>query len=566
MYHQQWVENQRDANETLVRTEMIAPIPDWMLEQGSKATKCYVKYFPRNTPSPLQSNHGSSSSNSSLQPRWRLKTQNEYVVALSQSEVRKRGGIEKLNRPTNNRYFKREKLSEIIYLHAQHSRGIDRNLVRSFVHFLYCLLEPDPWKRLTAFQATHHPFITGELEQLLPVTARPKDLSAKELNQANILLDSYWKPPWDPSICRRKLLNVQKLRETQNSHRRARAPGRADPSVVDQNSMMSRTSNETPAQVSTSGSNSTLNPALFQGGPNQSVNVADHLHFSQQNGQTDVYSYNGYSSFASSSQGFGQAGHTIERPGVVPGNYSVSTCNSQSVGYGSSGQSGSFLQYSQQPMLPDPMQARRNTQPGNSGHAGVSTGRNQTFMSGDNNSRQNQHFLDHVSVRSTASSISDATMITDTQYQMFLAQQQQQQQILLAQQQQFLIAQQQQQQQFSAFQAGIPQQQNFIQPGQQHMISQVHMQSGQHPMAQQVAMPGHGGGAYFYMVNPASGQPILLQPVGFANQPQTGAQQLVVPQGQQQFTGQRQEVDVNRPQFPSSRSTRRRTSRGGMSM
>lgn len=547
---------------------MIAPIPDWMLEQGTKATKCYVKYFPRNTPSPQQST--SSSSNSSLQPKWRLKTQNEYVVALSQSEMRKRGGMEKLNRPTNNRYFKREKLSEIIYLHAQHSRGVDRNLVRSFVHFLYCLLDPDPWKRLTAFQAAQHPFITGELEQLLPATARPNDVPIKEMNQANLLLDSYWKPPWDPSICRRKLLNVQKLRETQNSRRRARAMGRVsvDPLAGDHLSMMSRQSSETPAQVSTSGSNSSLHPTMFSGGPNHALNAADLI---QHNSLTENASVNGYASFASSSQGFGQAGQAIERPGVIPGNYSVSTYNSQSIGYGSV-QSGS-VQYSH------PRQSQRNAYSGNPGYAGVSKGGNQTFVPGDHNSRPNYQFLDHVSVRSTASTISDATMITDTQYQMFLAQQQQQQQFLLAQQQQqqqLMFAQQQQQQpQFNGFQAGLAQQQGFMHSGQrqqqQHMMSPGNVQSGQQPMVQQVAMPGNGGGTYFYMVDPASGQPILLQPVGFANQQQNGQQQQfvpVMPQGQQ-FIDARQQQEVvaaNRQQFQTSRSTQRRTSRGGMSM
>lgn len=49
-----------------------------------------------------------------------------------------------------------------------------------------------------------------------PLTAQ----SSKDENQANILCDIYWEAPWDPNVCRRKLLNVQKLREKQHSTRR----------------------------------------------------------------------------------------------------------------------------------------------------------------------------------------------------------------------------------------------------------------------------------------------------------------------------------------------------------
>ncbi len=42
----------------------------------------------------------------------------------------------------------------------------------------------------------------------------------KDENQANILCDIYWEAPWDPNICRRKLLNVQKVREKQQVSRR----------------------------------------------------------------------------------------------------------------------------------------------------------------------------------------------------------------------------------------------------------------------------------------------------------------------------------------------------------
>jgi hypothetical protein len=81
------------------------------------------------------------------------------------------------------------------------------------------LLDPDPWKRWTAYQASQHPFITGLSGQLRKKTAETK-LDMKEENQANRHFDVYWVPPWDPGICRRKLLSVQKMREKQNAQRR----------------------------------------------------------------------------------------------------------------------------------------------------------------------------------------------------------------------------------------------------------------------------------------------------------------------------------------------------------
>jgi len=57
-------------------------------------------------------------------------------------------------------------------------------------------LDPDPWKRWTAHQASMHPFVTGDI--------REAQLRAREF---------HWVPPWDPSICHRKLLSVKKARE-----------------------------------------------------------------------------------------------------------------------------------------------------------------------------------------------------------------------------------------------------------------------------------------------------------------------------------------------------------------
>ena len=60
------------------------------------------------------------------------------------------------------------------------------------------ILDPDPWKRWTAHQASMHPFVTG--------TITDSHRKSKEF---------YWSPPWDPSICHRKLLSVSKAREKQ---------------------------------------------------------------------------------------------------------------------------------------------------------------------------------------------------------------------------------------------------------------------------------------------------------------------------------------------------------------
>lgn len=233
--------------------EMIGDIPDWMLEQGIKASKYYVKFVaPRNPGTPGNGSTGSGSGGSSssdqakagqssssdannrpILPQWRLKTQDEYIKSLTQNEIRKKGGIAKLEKQPANRYFKRTKLSDIIMLHGQHCVGDDKELLGMFVHFLYGLLDPDPWKRWTAHQASQHPFITGTSGQLRKKTPQTK-LDYKEENQANCNFDMYWQPPWDPGICRRKLLNVQRMREKQSAQRRGYAQSRQSHSLEQQ--------------------------------------------------------------------------------------------------------------------------------------------------------------------------------------------------------------------------------------------------------------------------------------------------------------------------------------------
>jgi serine/threonine protein kinase len=77
------------------------------------------------------------------------------------------------------------------------------------------ILDPDPWKRWTAFQVASHPFFTGATMQ---ENIDPSKI--KDDNHANRLFNMYWEPPSDPTIYRRKLLNVQKTREKQQAARR----------------------------------------------------------------------------------------------------------------------------------------------------------------------------------------------------------------------------------------------------------------------------------------------------------------------------------------------------------
>ena len=119
--------------------EMISKPPDWMLEQGSKSTKYFVKYVPRDgtnvaTPSPeLQGDR----STPKMLPQWRIRSQQEYIASLSQSEIRKKGGLAKLEKQPGNRYFKRKTLAEIVAHKGQSGSTEDKNALDLFVHFLY---------------------------------------------------------------------------------------------------------------------------------------------------------------------------------------------------------------------------------------------------------------------------------------------------------------------------------------------------------------------------------------------------------------------------------------------
>lgn len=206
----------------------------------SKATKYFAKNTsqatleaaagmsipPACSPSPGVENNERGDSNSPTppaKPSWRIKTQQEYIQSLSASEIRKKGGLAKLERQPANRYFKRTKLSDIVMLHGKVSKSEDKQHLALFVDFLLGILDPDPWKRWTAFQAAQHPFLTGERSRRRRPEADNSNSNStnnNEVTATNNEMGIHWIPPWDPSICRRKLMTVQKTRERQQALRR----------------------------------------------------------------------------------------------------------------------------------------------------------------------------------------------------------------------------------------------------------------------------------------------------------------------------------------------------------
>lgn len=110
------------------------------------------------------------------------------------------------------------------------------------------ILDPDPWKRWTATQVAQHPFLVGG-----PIV-RKRDRPAtaqfnKDENQANIICDIYWEAPWDPNICRRKLLNVQKIREKQQTTRRGFSSRNSRPSGASAHDSPTNMMHESPRGV-----------------------------------------------------------------------------------------------------------------------------------------------------------------------------------------------------------------------------------------------------------------------------------------------------------------------------
>jgi len=196
-------------------TEMIAPMPDWMLEQGTKTKKYFLQL---NTPVQPHNAHASSASpplSTSTKSSWRLKTRDEFAAW-----VQRNGKSRSIDmKEPNARYFKRKRLEDIVYSHGHSLSGVDREGLRMLVHFLKGVLEPDPWKRWTAHQASSHPFITGSYMNSAARGASPTQSLKMNVDVSN------WNPPWDPSICRRKLLFVQRIRDDQRFRNSARPLG-----------------------------------------------------------------------------------------------------------------------------------------------------------------------------------------------------------------------------------------------------------------------------------------------------------------------------------------------------
>eukprot|EP00554_Chaetoceros_debilis_P012904 CAMPEP_0194113940 /NCGR_PEP_ID=MMETSP0150-20130528/18436_1 /TAXON_ID=122233 /ORGANISM="Chaetoceros debilis, Strain MM31A-1" /LENGTH=933 /DNA_ID=CAMNT_0038804005 /DNA_START=497 /DNA_END=3295 /DNA_ORIENTATION=- len=155
--------------------EMIGGIPDWMLYQGKKTNK----YFSHN--------------DEGKEPSWKLKTREEFSNSLSAEELKKHGGKSKLDQPPANRYFKYKHLAEIVIHHGKCKNTEEKNSLVLFTHFLKGMLNPDPCERWTAYQASSHPFLTG-LHRIKSSNGILKSDS-----------DVNWSPPWDATVCRRKL-------------------------------------------------------------------------------------------------------------------------------------------------------------------------------------------------------------------------------------------------------------------------------------------------------------------------------------------------------------------------
>ena len=116
--------------------EMISSPSDWMLDQGSNVSKFFVKSVQSQDYSLLQDGKARSLTPNSV-PQWRVRTQQEYIQTLTQSEIKKKGGLAKLEKQPVNRYFKKKLLADIIAHKGQSGSPEDRDNLDLFVHFLY---------------------------------------------------------------------------------------------------------------------------------------------------------------------------------------------------------------------------------------------------------------------------------------------------------------------------------------------------------------------------------------------------------------------------------------------
>lgn len=209
---------------------------------------------------------------------------------------------------------------------------------------------------------------------------------SKNENQANILCDVYWEAPWDPSICRRKLLNVQKMREKQHVARRSfsgRVTPSRSPSTGTQDSatdhvrdsphgvnnglaaaMATQGNHEQAYRLSSSFTDYPQGPVSLAGG----VADASSLASSQPRFATGPQSYSGagFGNLPPGSYNEVDFAFALNRPGVVPMCDSVSSFDVGSVGSqqhlprGSTGGSsrGSLRNNVSQRRQPTPMVSR----------------------------------------------------------------------------------------------------------------------------------------------------------------------------------------------------------------
>ncbi|KAL7477053.1 hypothetical protein ACHAW6_002870, partial [Cyclotella cf. meneghiniana] len=189
--------------------EMIGDLPEWMLERGTKCSKFFKVVTKRRGAKTNGISLSEKSDGSPSRTTWEFKSRHEYINSLTEEEKQSKGGLAKLEQQPTNRYFKKKRLEDIVMHHGVCNTKKEREQLGLFVHFLKGILDPDPWKRWTAKQASMHPFLTGSnlyRSKLGEVGADGTRLGAKPY-------DIHWVPPWDASICRRKLLVVQKTKD-----------------------------------------------------------------------------------------------------------------------------------------------------------------------------------------------------------------------------------------------------------------------------------------------------------------------------------------------------------------
>jgi len=150
---------------------------------------------------------GPSGKTSRSRSAWEFKTRQEYINFLTEEERRSKGGLSKLEQQQTNRYFKKKKLEDIVMHHGVCNTQKEREQLGLFVHFLKGVLDPDPWKRWTAHQASMHPFLTGS------TVYRIKSNGTEASGAGAKPYDIHWVPPWDASISKRKLMVIQKTQE-----------------------------------------------------------------------------------------------------------------------------------------------------------------------------------------------------------------------------------------------------------------------------------------------------------------------------------------------------------------